>query len=104
MRTITFSPETYSVIYQGILAAEGFKGAEARMADRVLGKLEDAGEYDPDTKLFGLKGVAVVKFEDTEFDFAVRCMENATWLPRFVRTAVRIMEWFKNTKPDEPVS
>ena len=102
MRTITVNSESFSVLYGGMLGAEGFKGAEARLASRVMGKFEDAGKFDPDTKLYGLEnGTATIKLEDAEYDLLSRCLESAVWRPQFVRQAIKIIDWFKSVEPDE---
>lgn len=103
MRYLKLDQQLYSIIRGNLLnATEGYNRVEVRMVNKILDKLEllgilqEGGEY-----LLG-EWDNVLALEDAEYRFIDKINEGIKFHPKFVRQALKYLDWFANasTKPE----
>lgn len=105
MRILTFSNVTqYETLYEGLLTIST-KGAETRTLSRILTKLERIGTKKQvngkESLLYTLAEPGPVRFEESEFEFTKKKLNEVEWNGIGAKNAGALLDWLDDKHPSE---
>jgi len=103
MKTLHLVPTSYEILYEAMLLnSEGYKGAELRVANKILDKFERAGTLkdgeDGERGIYTLLEDAgrEISLEDTEFELLNKAFNSVQWSGRSLRKVAKVYELLEN--------
>ena len=105
MKVLTFNDvRNYEILYEGLLSVST-KGAETRTLSRILTKLERIGVKKEvngrESLLYTLAEPGPVKFEESEFEFTKKKLNEVEWNGAGAKSAGALLEWLDEKHPSE---